>query len=166
MSFHCQQFVVDAMRNSSYFKADIICLLLMARKANNKTYRTCVSVQTLMYELQRSDSSVRRYIKKWRSRGVLEKLAHGGNGRASLYAIHEEKLKEWADLRSLSIDRRYTRQMTEDLSITVQKNPYHRSQRSDRQSDNRSLRSNGSSQSPPGEVRDTEVAEYPQNWAI
>lgn len=131
------------MRTASYFKSEILCLLLMARKADNKSLRTRVSVQTLVYELQKSEKSIRRYINVWLSRGVLERLIRGGNGKATLYAFNRERLEEWADHRSQRNDRRYSRETTYDYANTGQKQPTHRSQRNDRQSDVRSFRSNG-----------------------
>ena len=151
MSFHCQQHVVDAMRKSCFYRHEICCLLLMARRADNETYRTRVSVKSLMYELQRSDKTVRRYIEAWESRGVIKKLVQGGNGKASLYVFDIEKLLEWADLRSQRLDRRYSHASTSDRMITGQNPVDHRSQRSDRQSEFRSIRSNGFDKHDQGE---------------
>lgn len=142
MSFKATQVVVDAMRAASYFKIEIACLLLVARRADNKTYKVRVSSIRLAYELQRSPSSVGRYMAAWRTRGVLKTLVRGGNNRPTLYEIDLDAIKLWAEQHSLRSERRYQLEMIDDCSLTLQKPAHHQPQRNERQSDNRSFRSN------------------------
>jgi len=150
---------------------EALCLLFIARRADNSSLHVRVSVIKLTKVLRRSEKSVRRYIGTWKERGVLDVLVRGGNGQPTKYAINLKNLAEWADHRSLRHDRRcdteitrdsqasgqnqpYQRshrddqrcdtKMTGDSQVSGQNKPYQRSQRDDRQSDNRSFRSNAS----------------------
>lgn len=149
MSFKAQQAVVDAFRDAGYIKVDGWCLLFIARRLDNDSKRGRVSLRALAHDMRKSESSIQRYIKNWITRGVLSRLRRGGHGMATLYFMDLKELSTWADHRSHRNDRRLHVEMTGDASITGQDRPDHRLHRSDRQSDNRSFRSNESS----GDVR-------------
>ena len=87
MGFNQTQRVVDAWASTRELRGEWGFLLWLARHCDQESGEIRRSQRKLAEEIGVSDRMVREYLRRWKERGVVEVLAHGGGPRRTVAVL-------------------------------------------------------------------------------